>query len=253
MSSSDEKHYHDEMLCDKELCKPNPSAIEENLGFPVRILHDLFYKGKIKAEKALDFSTGSYIYQLISLSNDCKEIYMLRLKDDSIENINQWLKKDGQATDWSYSIQRVCHLEGNKQGWKDKEEQLRNAIKGVYKWRDPKTSDVDPSLVPEVDCVISLFLLNMISRTKKDFQMNLKKVTSRLKVGGKLALFTPLNMTYYQVGDHRYKCLKADESEVQEMVVQSGFVIERSSLTAKGDDQDTGDDSHKYFILARKE
>ncbi|KAM9299255.1 indolethylamine N-methyltransferase-like [Gastrophryne carolinensis] len=256
MAGGAHKHYHDELLCSKELAetyfsRPDSPGIDECLGFPLRVLHQLFAKGQLKPGKALDFSAGCSVYQLISLSNVCKEIYMIRLKDSSIDHINLWLKKDGQATDWSYAFTQACNLEGNKQGCGEKEDQLRKAIKGMYKWKNQ--SKVDPSAVPEVDCVISLFILPMISKTKEEFQNNMKEITARLKVGGKFVLFVTLHMTYYQVGEHRYQSLKLDEKDVQDMLVNGGFTIEKTDSTGKAEAHDVADYTHKYYVLARKE
>ncbi|KAM9299252.1 indolethylamine N-methyltransferase-like [Gastrophryne carolinensis] len=209
--------------------------------------------GKIKAEKTLDFSIASTIYQLLSLSNVCKEIYVVRVKDSSIENLNQWMENVDGATDWSYVTKRLCHLEGKGQDWQEKEEQLKSSIKGIYKWEQYETSDLDPSSVPEVDCVISLWMLKVISKSKEDFQKNLRKITFRLKIGGHLVLFHSLNMSFFWVGNNRYRALSMDETELQESVIKAGLVIEESFLIAGSKpSSDMVKYSHVCAILARK-
>ncbi|CAI9571098.1 unnamed protein product [Staurois parvus] len=132
------------------------------------------------------------------------------------------------------------------------EDQARKAIKGVYKWDNHETHGLDPAVVPQVDCVVSLWLLTMISKTKDDFQRNLERFTSRLKIGGRLMMFVPLKMTFYMVGHHRYFCLSLEELEVQELVIKAGFIIEKSSLINAVEPSDCVNYKHLGFVLARK-
>ncbi|XP_072283054.1 indolethylamine N-methyltransferase-like [Pyxicephalus adspersus] len=208
--------------------------------------------GQLKGEKILDISIGSVIYQLFSISNICKEIHVVQLTNASFKHFKQWLENDKGATDWSYTSKRVCHLESNRQEWKEKEDQLRKVIKGVYKWDNHETNSLSSKLVPQVDCVISLYILNVVSKTKDDFLRNLKSFTSTLKIGGQLLLFMVLNMTFYKVGSHRYFCLTLVEEDVQEVVINAGFIIEKSTLTKAVEPNDIVNYSHVCYILARK-
>ncbi|KAM9299254.1 indolethylamine N-methyltransferase-like [Gastrophryne carolinensis] len=251
------KHYDHEEFCCKDLMdvyfsQPQTFSIEQMLGFPSTLLHALFYSGRLRVDKALDISFGSLVSHLFSLSNACKEIYVIHLIKDSMEHFNQWLESGEKATNWSYAAQRVCHLEGNRQRWKEKEDQTKEAIKGVYEWQNYKTSSLAYLSVPEVDCVLSLWLLPAISKSKEEFQKNLKNFTAKLKLGGHLVLGAAINMTYYYVGKHRYFVLSLKETEVQEMVIKAGFVVEKSELFTSALSTDRIDFSHLSMLLARK-
>ncbi|XP_040182030.1 indolethylamine N-methyltransferase-like isoform X2 [Rana temporaria] len=257
MSETIHKHYHDDDFDAKELVNTHfshgkISIIEESMGFPTRIIHELASTGQLKGDKLLDISIGSLIYQLFSVSNIYKEIYVVQMNDDSFTHFKQWMDKDDKATDWSQCTKRVCHLEGNRQEWTEKEDQVRKVIKGVYKWDNHETNGLDPRVVPQVDFVLSLWILNVVSKTKEDFQRNLERFTSRLKLGGQVLLFVVLNMTFYKVGSHRYFCLTLDETEVQELVIKAGFIIEKSSVIKAVEPNDIVDYSHMGFVLARK-
>ncbi|XP_018426775.1 PREDICTED: indolethylamine N-methyltransferase-like, partial [Nanorana parkeri] len=257
MNVTTHKHYNDPDLDAKELVNTHfshgkISIIEETMGFPTRVIHDLASKGELKGEKVLDISIGSIPYQLFSVSSFVKEIYVVQMTDTSFRHFNQWLEKDNGATDWSHASKRVCHLEGNRQGWQEKEDQTSSLIKGVYKWDNYETNSLDPALVPQVDCVITLWILNVISKTKDDLLKNLVSLTSRLKAGGQLLVFMVLDMTFYMVGSHRYFCLTLDEKELQELVIKAGFIIEKSSLLRGVEPNDIVDYSHMCCVLARK-
>ncbi|XP_063775385.1 nicotinamide N-methyltransferase-like [Pseudophryne corroboree] len=258
MASSSLKHYHDKDFKAKEFVETHFShgeigIIEDSMVQPVKILHELFSSGQVKGEILLDVSAGAILYQLLSASNVFKEIYVMDFTDANIKHFKQWLEKGEDATDWSFASKRVCELQGNRDGWQEQEEKVRRAIKNVMKWDIFENSCIDPQLVPMADCVISLLILNIISKTKEDFQKNVKSFTSRLKIGGHLLLFTVLDMTYYRVGQHKHFILTVDEAFVREAVINTGFVIEKADLWCNRVESYFADYKHKFFILARKE
>ncbi|XP_069829599.1 indolethylamine N-methyltransferase-like [Dendropsophus ebraccatus] len=257
MASSTLKHYHDEEFDSKLFNETffshgGISIIEENMVYPAKILHDLFSSGEVKGEILLDISMGSIMYQLISASNYFKDIYVLEFTDANLKHFKKWLAKEEGATDWSFACQKVCEFEGIGDMSKEKEDQVRRKIKEVIKWEDYEKSCMSPQLVPEVDCVLSLWVLIPISKTKKDFQRNLKEFTSRLKIGGHLILFVGLNMTFYKMGKHKYCFLSVDEDFVRESVIKAGLVIEKVDSLPRKVDTDIVDYKHLLFVLARK-
>ncbi|XP_075058774.1 nicotinamide N-methyltransferase-like [Mixophyes fleayi] len=258
MASSTHKHYHDEDFDTKGFVETHFShenilIIEESMGYPVKILHELFSSGQVKGNILLDVSIGSIVYQLFSASNVFKEIYVVGFTDAAIHHFKKWLEKGDEATDWSFAAKRVSRLQGNRDGWKEQEEQARRAVKSTVKWDILKNSCIDPLLVPQVDCVLSLWILNVISKTKEEFQRNLKNFTSRLKIGGYLVLFNAVNMTFYRVGQHKFFHLAVDENFVQESVIKAGLVIEKMDLMTGLVKCDLADNDYVCFILARKE
>ncbi|XP_063775381.1 nicotinamide N-methyltransferase-like [Pseudophryne corroboree] len=258
MASSTYKHYDDDDFKAKEFVETHfadehNSIMEENIGHPAKILHELFSSGQVTGEILIDISIGAIIYQLLSASNIFKKIYVIDFTDANIKHFKQWLEKGKDATDWSFASKRVCELQGNRDGWQEQEEKVRRAIKNVVKWDIFENSCIDPLLVPMADCVISLWIINVISKTKEDFQKNVKSFTSRLKIGGHLLLFTVLGMTYYRVGNHKHFVLTVDEAFVREAVINAGFVIEKTDLWNGIAESDIVDYKQLFFILARKE
>ncbi|XP_068128353.1 indolethylamine N-methyltransferase-like [Hyperolius riggenbachi] len=251
------KSYHDEALDAKVFVESHFShgqiaMIEENVVFPLRVLHKLASKGVLKGSKMIDLSIGATAFQLFPVCNIYKEIYVMEFTDSNIEHFKLWLDKDEKATDWSFSAKRACQLEGNKQDWKKKEDQARQAVKGVFKWENCQTNPIDPKLVPEVDCVLSIYVLSVVCKTKEEFQNGLKNAVSRLKMGGHLVLFTPLNMSFYRVGKNRFFVLTMDEKTLQELVINAGFVIEKSGSMKSVEKCDLVDYSHMCYVLACK-
>ncbi|XP_066460906.1 nicotinamide N-methyltransferase-like [Eleutherodactylus coqui] len=258
MACSTHKHYHDEefdpkLLLETYFSHGNVPIIEESVIHPVRVLHELFCSGKVKGDTLLDINLGGAIYQLISASNCFKEMYVVDFTDCNIDHFKKWLEKNEGATDWSFAFQKVCEIEGSGDKWQEKEEQLRKTIKGIIKWDNFENSSLNHQLFPKVDCVLCLWILNVVSKTKEEFQRNLKKFACCLKPGGHLILFSGVNVTYYMLGKHKFFILSVDRDFIRESVTNAGFVIEKEDYLSTKVTTDIVDYKGMAIILARKQ
>ncbi|XP_066446597.1 indolethylamine N-methyltransferase-like [Eleutherodactylus coqui] len=258
MACSTHKHYHDEefdpkLLHETHFSHGNVPTIEEATVYPVRILHEWFSSGKVKGDTLLDISIGGSVYQLISASNCFKEVHVMNFTDRNIDHFKKWLQKEEDATDWSFVFQKVCEIEGNSDKWQEKEKQVKKTIKRVIKWENFENSSVPPKLLPEVDCVLSLWQLNIVSKTKEDYQRNLKKFTCSLKPGGQLMLFSAVNMSHYMLGKQKFFILSVDRDFIRESVTNAGFVIEKEDYLSTKVTTDIVDYDGLLCILACKQ
>ncbi|XP_066446624.1 indolethylamine N-methyltransferase-like [Eleutherodactylus coqui] len=255
MACSTHKHYHDDEFDPKLFLETYFTCenIPENMSFPMGILHELFCSGKVKGDTLLDVSLAAVIYQLISASNQFKKIYKVEFTDPNITHFKEWLEKKEGATDWSFALQKACEFEGNRDKWQEKEEQLRKTIAGVIKWDNFENIFVNPQLLPEVDCVLCLWQLTVVSKTKEEFQRNLKKFTCCLKPGGQLILFSAVNMTYYVVGKHKFFILSVDRDFIRQTVIKTGFAIEKEHYVSRNINTDLIDYEGMLCIMARKQ
>ncbi|XP_066460931.1 nicotinamide N-methyltransferase-like isoform X4 [Eleutherodactylus coqui] len=258
MACSTLKHYYDEefdpkLLDETHFSHGNIPIIEESVVYPVRILHELFCSGKVKGDTLLDVSLAAVIYQLISASNQFKKMYKVEFIDPNITHFKEWLEKKEGATDWSFALQKVCEFEGNRDKWQEKEEQLRKTIAGVIKWDNCENIFFNPQLLPEVDCVLSLWQLNVVSKTKEEFQRNLKNFTCSLKPGGQLILFSAVNMSYYVVGKYKFFALTVDRDFIRQTVIKTGFAIEKEHYLSRKVNSDLIAYDGMLCILARKQ
>ncbi|XP_066460919.1 nicotinamide N-methyltransferase-like isoform X2 [Eleutherodactylus coqui] len=258
MASSTLKHYYDEefdpkLLDETHFSHGNIPIIEENVVYPVRILHELFCSGKVKGDTLLDVSIGGSVYQLMSASNCFKEIYVMNFTDCNINHFKKWLETEEDATDWSFVFKKVCEFEGNSDKWQEKEEQVKKAIKRVIKWENFENSAVKPQLLPTVDCVLSLWQLDGVSKTKEEYQSNMKKFTCSLRPGGQLILFSAVNMSHYMVGKHKFFILPLERDFIRESVTNAGFDIEKEDYLSRKVITDIVDYDGLLCILARKQ
>ncbi|XP_063291735.1 nicotinamide N-methyltransferase-like [Pelobates fuscus] len=186
-------------------------------------------EGVVKGEALIDFSVGASANHLIPACNGFRDIYVVEVNDLNINEFEKWRQNKQDAVNFSYGAKVHHTLEGGREAWHVKEDKTRQAIKGVIKW-DISNDDQVPFDLPQVDCILSLFLLDVISKDKDAFQNNLKKLTSRLKPGGHLILFTALNMTFYKVDGEKFFILTLDEQFVKQSVINAGLVIEKVNV-----------------------
>ncbi|XP_056397733.1 nicotinamide N-methyltransferase-like [Hyla sarda] len=257
MSCTNLKHYHEEDHNAKDFVETHfshgdVSIIEESTVEPAKRLHELFSSGLVKGDKLLHISVGAMVYPLLSASNVFKNIYVMDATDTSVNHFKQWLKKGDGATDWSFASKLVSQLEGNVDGWKEKEEQVRRAVKDVFKYNLFNDSSTGSVAIPQVDCVLTVFIFNVICKTKEDFKKSLKTFTSWLKVGGYLVFFITLNMTFYRVGNQKYSTLTVHEKFVREAVTNAGFAIEKDEVLPTSVENDIVDYENMLFLVARK-
>ncbi|MEE6516856.1 hypothetical protein FKM82_026648 [Ascaphus truei] len=258
MDSSLHKHYHDEEfdpkgLLDTFYCDEKYPLIDEGVGFPLKKLHETFSSGRVTGDTLIDISAGPSIYHLLSACDIFKEIIVIEFTEPNIQEFDKWLKKDPGAADWSYAAKAVCELEGNREGWQVKEDKVRRVIKQVVKWDVTKDNPLDPVVLPQVDCVLSVWVLHGISRDKEAYRSNLKKIASLLNIGGLLLLFGAFNMTYYKIGEHRFFFLSYDETFLREALSDAGYVIENMDVLPSRKGTDKLDYDHLVYVIARKE
>ncbi|XP_069802677.1 nicotinamide N-methyltransferase-like [Dendropsophus ebraccatus] len=258
MAATTYKHYHDEECDIKHLVESHFSAgsvsiREESMAEPTKRLHKVFSSGLVKGDSLLVMSVGAMVYPLFSASNVFSNIYVMDTTDASVKHFKQWLEKGDEATDWSDASKLVCQLEGNPDAWKEKEEQARRAVKGVFKYNLVDGCCNLSVVVPPVDCVLIAYHFNVSCKTKEDFKNSLKTFTSWLKIGGHLVLFIALNMTFYRVGHCKFTALTVDEKFVREEVTNAGFTIEKEEIIPTSIENDLVNYKNFFFLIAQKE
>ncbi|XP_075462670.1 indolethylamine N-methyltransferase-like [Ascaphus truei] len=258
MDSSLHKHYHDEEfqpkgLVDTYFCDENYPLIYETVEFPLKKMHETVSSGHVRGDTMIDISMGPTVYHLFSASDIFKEIIVIEFTEPNIQEFEKWLKKDPGAADWSYAAKAVCELEGNREEWQVKEDKVRRAVKQVVKWDVSKDNPLDPVVLPQVDCVLSLWVLHIISRDKEAYRSNLRKFSSLLKIGGHLLLFGVFNGKYYKIDEHKFFILPYDEMFLREALRDAGYVIENMDVLPSKKGCNMVDYENLVYVIARKE
>ncbi|XP_069805060.1 phenylethanolamine N-methyltransferase-like [Dendropsophus ebraccatus] len=111
----------------------------------------------------------------------------------------------------------------------------------------------DPIVLPPADCIISFWLLEVISKDQGDYIRYLRKFSRLLKPGGHLILLGALDMTYYTVGKDKLYAFTYNEDFARRALVGEGFVIDDCVVKKSAAVSYLVDYKAIIFIAAHKE
>ncbi|XP_066465330.1 nicotinamide N-methyltransferase-like [Eleutherodactylus coqui] len=233
--------------------KPEMVFAEETLKFPIENLTKAFTAGLIKGEILVDLSIGPMIHHLYAACEFFKHIIVLKATDRCILELKRWLDTRTGAFHWGHATQLHVDAEGKREQLQDKEEKMRSAVQHVMKCDFEKENIIEPLDLPPADCIISAWLLDVISKDHDDFRRCLGKFSRLLNPGGHLILFGSLNATYLTVGKDKIHILRYDEDLARKALAGEGFVIDCCKVKERKVVSDVCDAKAVIFIVAHKE
>ncbi|XP_002935147.1 nicotinamide N-methyltransferase [Xenopus tropicalis] len=229
MSCTEQKHYHDEELDPCHLFDTYVGAKtiskKELLEDPLRFLYKLFSSGSVKGETLINISVGSNMSKNFVAADFFKNIILLESSDCCMKAIESWIRNEPGALEHSHAAEFVCSLKGQSTGWKKQEEKARRAIKQVVKWDVTKENPLGAVVLPQADCIITVYHLEAVSKDNDMYVNLLKKLLFYLKIGGHLVMVAVINISYYMVGQHKFGALKYNEEFIQKAVTEAGCTI----------------------------
>ncbi|XP_073459511.1 indolethylamine N-methyltransferase-like [Aquarana catesbeiana] len=225
---------------------------EDTLKFPMAMIHYQFSTGRAEGTFLIDISLGSFIHHLYSASKFFKKIVLLKFQEKCIMELNRWLHDRTGAYDWSHTSSAAAELEGTSHVKQEKEMRLRSSIKQILKCDFEHENISSPVLLPLADCVISVWILEMISKNEDEYMKNLEKTIKLLKPGGQLLLIAALDTTYLFVGAERFHCFKCNEEFVKNAFGKVGLVIDYCAVKRRRNVSDLTDYKAVLFIVGRK-
>ncbi|XP_066462060.1 nicotinamide N-methyltransferase-like [Eleutherodactylus coqui] len=193
------------------------------------------------------------IHHLYAACEFFKHIIVLKATDRCILELKRWLDTRTGAFHWGHATQLHVDAEGKREQLQDKEEKLRSAVQHVTKCDFEKENIIEPLDLPPADCIISVCLLEVISKDHDDYRRCLGKFPRLLKPGGHLILLGSLNATYFTVGKDKLHILRYDEDFVRNALVGEGFVIDCCKVKETKVVSDVWDYKAVIFIVAHKE
>ncbi|XP_073457466.1 indolethylamine N-methyltransferase-like [Aquarana catesbeiana] len=224
----------------------------DTLTFPMANLHYQFSTGRVKGTFVIDISVGSFIHQLYSASNSFEEIVILKLKEKCIMELRRWVHDRTGAYDWSHTSSAAAELEGTRDQLQEQEIRIRSSVKHILKCDFEEENITSPVLLPLADCIITAWLLEIISKNEDEYMRNLEKISKLLKPGGHLLLIGVLDTTYGVVGEERIHSFKYNEDFVKNVLSKVGLVIDYCAVQKRSNVSDLTDYSAVIFVAARK-
>ncbi|KAM5164183.1 indolethylamine N-methyltransferase-like [Mantella aurantiaca] len=225
---------------------------DDILIFPMANLHYQLSSGRVSGNTLIDISIGSFIHHLYSACNSFQDIVVLKSSEKCIMELSRWLHDRTGAYDWTHTSAAAAELEGNRDQHQEKESRLKSSIKQILKCDFEEENITSPVELPLADCVISVWILETISKNEDEYMRNLEKILKLLKPGGELLLFSVTHATYFTAGGERFHGFTHDESFVNNALSKLGLVIDYCSVQRRHNVSDLTDYKAIMFTVARK-
>ncbi|XP_075696715.1 nicotinamide N-methyltransferase-like [Rhinoderma darwinii] len=209
--------------------------------------------GHINGDILVDLSVGSFIHHLFSASEFFKNIIVLKVNNRCIMELKRWADERTGAFYWGHTSTFLQEKEEQSDQFEDKAGKLRSAIQHVVKYDPEKENMTEPLVLPPADCVITTWLLDVISKDQDDYIRYLRKFSRLLKPGGHLILIGVINSTYFTVGKDKFHVFAYDEDFVRKALVGEGFIIDDCKLRKRTAASVINDYKYIIFIVAHKE
>ncbi|KAM5163670.1 indolethylamine N-methyltransferase-like isoform 1-T1 [Mantella aurantiaca] len=258
MDSTKHKFYHIHGMDSRDFSdlylsgKEDMAFKEDTLIFPMMNLHYQFNSGRVAGKTLIDISMGSFIHHLYSASNSFQEIVLLKSSEKCIMELCRWLHDRTGAYDWTHTSAAAAELEGNRDQHQEKESRLKSSVKQILKCDFEEENITSPVKLPLADCVISLWILETISKTEDEYMRNLENMLKLLKPGGHLLLFSALDTIYFTAGEERLHVLTHDESFVKNALSKLGLVIDYCAVQRRRNVSHLTDYKAIMFTIAKK-
>ncbi|KAM5163677.1 indolethylamine N-methyltransferase-like [Mantella aurantiaca] len=225
---------------------------DDSLKFPMMNLHYQFSSCRVKGNTLIDISVGSFIHHLYSASNSFQDIVVLKSNEKCIMELSRWLHDRTGAYDWTLISATAAELEGNSDQLQEKEMCLKSSIKQILKCDYEQQNITSPVELPLADCVISVYILEAVSKNEDEYMRNLEKNLKLLKPGGQLLLFSSIDLSYSIVGGERFQLFTHDESFVKNALSKLGLVIDYYAVQRRRNVSDLTDYKASMFTVAIK-
>ncbi|XP_069803543.1 indolethylamine N-methyltransferase-like [Dendropsophus ebraccatus] len=259
MASSTHKLYHVHGCDSRQVLehylsdKAEMVFAEDSLIFPIQQLTRTFAGGHIKGDIIVDLSAGPLVHHLYAACEFFEHTIVLKVSDRCILEMKRWLDSRTGAFDWGHATKIHVETEGKSAQLQEKERKVREAAQHVMKCDLEKENMTDPIVLPPADCIISVTLLDFISKDQDDYIRYLRKFSGLLKPGGHLIIIGCLDRTYMMVGKDKFYALTYDEDFVRKALAGEGFVIDDCKVKKRTNVSDLCDYKGVIFIAAHKE
>ncbi|XP_075696801.1 nicotinamide N-methyltransferase-like [Rhinoderma darwinii] len=259
MDSSPHKLYHVHGFDSRQFLehyfsdKPDMVFGDDLLKSLIDNLRQVFAVGHINGDILVDLSLGSFVHHLYSACEFFKNIIVLKVNNRCIMELKRWVDERTGAFYWGHTSALLQEKEENSDQFQDQEEKLRSAIQHVVKYDLEKENMIDPLVLPPAECVISAFLLDVISKDQNDYIRYLRKFSRLLKPGGHVILIGSLDSKYFTVGKDKFHIFTYDEDFVRKALVGEGFIIDYCKVKERTSVSDIADYKAIIIIAAHKE
>ncbi|XP_075700147.1 nicotinamide N-methyltransferase-like [Rhinoderma darwinii] len=259
MDSSPHKFYHVHGFDSRQFLehyysdKPDMVFGDDTLKFLIENLRQVFTVGHINGDILVDLSLSSIVHHLYSACEFFKNIIVLKVNNRCIMELKRWVDERTGAFYWGHTTTILQEKEENSDQCQDQETKLRSAIQHVVKYDLEKENMTEPLVLPPADCVISVWILDAISKGQDDYIRYLRKFSRLLKPGGHLIIIGSEGTTYFTVGKNKFHAFTYNENFIRKVLVGEGFIIDYCNVKERMAVSDITDYKSTILIAAHKE
>ncbi|XP_069495848.1 nicotinamide N-methyltransferase-like [Ambystoma mexicanum] len=196
-------------------------------------LFRFFSSGEVKGDTLIHYGGCHILSFLFPACGFFKEIILAEFLETRLQAARTWINREAGAFDWSPAAKYVCELEGNREMWIEKEENLRRKIVKLIKCKANEDHPVAPKLPTQVDCLLSTMLLELVCTDVDGFRKAVKDMSSLVKIDGHFVLQVVLGCTYMMSGTFKLPFLCLDKECVIAAVTDAGCVIKESQINER--------------------
>ncbi|XP_066429051.1 nicotinamide N-methyltransferase-like [Eleutherodactylus coqui] len=217
----------------------------------IRSFFKVFSTGLVTGKTLIDFCCAPILLHLFPIKDFVKDITLVQMNDDGVQEIEKWLTKHPEACDWSHAAGYLKEFKGISDESDDEEENTRAKIK-VLKWDLSDDNPAEALSLPKADIVTCMWFLEAISRNHDEYKRNLRNISTAIKPEGFLMMQTNINSSYFKVGKETCHFLSCDESFYRKMLCEEGFDIKHCEMFDRVMISDAVDHEGGIFIIAQK-
>ncbi len=204
--------------------------------YPLGQFHDFFRNNCLTGLKVLDYGCGPTLLYSISAAAHASELVLADYTEKSRQALQLWMSKDPKAFDWSLYFDYVVQtLEGGTEAQaREREERMRKVVKAVVPCNIFEEKPIEQGYEGPYDVISSCFCLEGCITTVEEYAAGIKRLSSLLKPGGRLVIYTSERENIgkvgdWKVGEHVFHVLAINGDFIKTTLEQSGF----SSVTVK--------------------
>jgi hypothetical protein len=173
----------------------------------------------------LDFGGGPTIYPLIAAAPRVREIHFSDYLEANLREVRAWIAGESSAFDWQPFVRLSLELEaGNACSDADverREAELRRSITRVMRCDASRRPAIEVPGIYEI--VVTNFCAESAARNHRQWREFVHNIAALLQPGGRLLLSALKGASAYSVGARTFSAVSIDESDLVDVLVESGF------------------------------
>ncbi|KAL5018092.1 hypothetical protein ScPMuIL_003814 [Solemya velum] len=145
-------------------------------------LHAVFSERRFSGKRLLDLGSGPSIHSVISASSQFDEIYLSDYAPQNLSVLTDWWT--GKISHMDHVIKHCLDLEHNSQTVAQRNQEMRQKIKGILQVDVRKSNPFSPNHLVPFDAIISSFCVDSATTSLEDYDNATSNIPAMLTENG---------------------------------------------------------------------